>query len=241
MAGISYNTGATGGAANVTSINYTAPAGVLVNDVMILGIVVFTEDSTQPAFSVTSTGSEVWTIVSPVELAAGAGIYTYGFVYSAVATASSAHATVTVSETGSPGSTTWIGAAMASYTGARTTSSIDVIGGTSIPGQSAFTITCPTKTTNAANDWGIYIMAGGNNGSGVSVPSGTTQRQLASTGGGMIAVIADSNGIVGPASTTIGGGVFTNTADVASNCWLTAFTIGLAPAPVNPGGFMPLF
>src|SRR5271156_3644385 len=151
---VAYNTGATGSANNATSCTVAIPSGVLVNDVMIMSLTVFTETSSAPTVSFSGAGG-TWTLV-PVttgtnpEISQNCTIYAYNYAYYRVATAGDPGATLTITETGSAAGTTWLAAAIASYTGAGTTSPIDVAGGASTVTN---TVQCPAEVTVTNNDW----------------------------------------------------------------------------------------
>lgn len=246
---ISVNTGTTASADTATSVNVTIPAGVLTNDVMIMSLEVFTEDSTAPTISFSGAGGS-WTLVpvstgSNPEVSSGGSIFAYGYAYYRVATAGDPGATLTISESGSPAGTTWFCVSMESYTGASTTSPIDVAGGAVTTGATnTLSITLPTKTTGVANDWAIYLLSGGLiAGASETISSGTIRRQLTDAAG-IATALADSNGSVGAAGTSIGGNTWNITGQGASNTWLSAFTIGLAPpsaAAAPPPSFITQF
>jgi hypothetical protein len=229
---ISYNTGATGSSVNVTTVTVAIPSGVLANDVMIMSLACFTEDSTQPTISFSGAGG-TWTLApvttgSNPELSQNGTIYCYEFAYYRVATAGDPGATLTITETGSSGSTTWFAAALASYTGASTGSPIDVAGAASTLTN---TVQCPAQTTVTNNDWALYLGNGGANGSSTLMPgpSGATKRESVASSAGIAAAVYDSNGTVA-AGTSIGGtSAFDFTTTDGGTGFLGAFTIGLAP------------
>lgn len=240
---ISYNTGATGSANTASSVAVTIPAGVLAGDVMILALTVFCETGTAPSIGF-SGGGGTWTLIpgtSPgtnPEVAANSPIWSYGYAYYRVATAGDPGATLTVTETGSGSGTTWLAAALASYTGANTSTPADVIGGSQAfnsagPG----TITTPSKTTVTANDWAVYLVGGGlTAGSNVVGPAGTAKRQGVFSSASIEAGIWD-NGTPLAAGSSIGGGTFSETGGNSGSGWWTSFTIGLAPASAaSPNG-----
>lgn len=237
---ISFNTGTTASADTAASVDVTIPSGVLVNDVMIMSLEVFTEDSSAPTVSFSGAGG-TWTLVpvsagSNPETCNSSGVYSYGYAYYRVATSGDPGATLTVSESGSAAGTTWMDVALVSYTGASTSSPIDVAAGAGIYSGSG--ITCPSKTTGVANDWAVYLWNGAPGGSpGITGPAGTTQRQNIVDAANVGAGIWDSDGSVGAAGTAIGGGTFTG----GSSDWWQAFTIGLAPPgspPPLPSGLL---
>lgn len=235
---ISYNTGANANANNATSCNITIPSGVLINDVMILNVQLFTETGTAPTVSFSGAGGS-WSLVSvssgtnPEVATAGSSIWSYGYAYYRVATAGDPGATLTVSETGSASGSTWFAMTLASYTGANTSSPIDTAAGAN-NANVGDTVTCPTLLTNTASDWAVYVGGGGVNSSAtLTGPSGSTSRENVVSSAGIGASSCDSNGSVGAAGTSIGGGKFTSSSGSAA--WMTGFTIGLAP----PGGAAP--
>lgn len=235
---ITYNTGATANADFASSVNITIPSGVLVNDVMLMSFEVFSETATAPTVSFSGAGG-TWTLApvttgSNPEKSSSGSIYSYGYAYRRVATSGDPGATLTVSVTGASGGP-WLDVAIASYTGASTSSPVDVAGGAEGNGPS---LTCPSETTGVANDWAVYLGSGAPGVGGTwTAPSGTTVRQQIVDGSGIGAIIADSNGSVGGAGTSIGGGTFTQN---GNSGWIQAFTIGLAPASAgSPAPFTP--
>lgn len=220
---ISYNTGvATSGAQAGSSQALVIPAGVLANDVMILAVSAF-DDTGAPALSVSSTGS-AWTQMagSAPNNGTTSGYRQYNAIFYCVAGSSDPGATVTV--TNANGSAFWE-LALVSYTGASTTNPIDVRTWYGPYGQSTVgTVNCPQLVTRANNEWAIYIASNAAS-TATTGPSGSTQRQNAISGNGMTTAIFDSNGSVGNAGTTIGGGAFTG----GATTWVV-WTIGLVPA-----------
>ncbi len=232
---ISYNTGTTASADTAASVNITIPSGVLVSDVMLMALAIFTLDSSAPTIAFSGAGG-TWTLV-PVSsgtnpgISPGGGVYSYGYAYYRVATAGDPGATLTITETGSAAGTTWFAVALDSYTGANTSTPVDVAGSAVTAGDTdTYTITCPSKTTGVAGDWAVYLFPSGSEvGSTITGPAGTTQRHHVVSDAGIAAVINDSNGSAGGSGSSIGGGVFT-VSGTSSATWLTAFTVGLAPA-----------
>jgi hypothetical protein len=90
---------------------------------------------------------------------------------------------------------------------------------------SASSITAPNATTLTANDWAAYFaqfIAGGS----ITAEPGT----LRASGAANASVGSDSNGIVGPAGTVIGGGTFTASASAPWSAWTVAIKAASAPA-----------
>ncbi len=225
---ISYNTGASSSGAQAgTSQTVTIPSGVLTNDVMILAVSVFDTVGT-PALSVASTGNS-WAQMGGTAPNNGtsSGYRQYSALFYCVAGSSDPNATVTV--TNASGSGFWE-LSLVSYTGASTTNPIDVRTWYGPYGQNSVgTVNCPQLVTRANNEWAIYIASNATN-TATTGPSGSTQRQNAISGNGMTTAIFDSNGSVGNAGTTIGGGTFTG----GVTTWV-AWTVGLVPV----GGTVP--
>jgi hypothetical protein len=230
---ISYNTGSTGdnptsggtGISHTIPFTFTVPAGVLTGDVMIAVIECFSFTQTTPSFSTPTSGGGSWTqIGSLLDSGAGSGLNSYATAWWRAATGSDPGSTFSISYTGTVGTDQFFwGGALASYTGADTTTPIDVSGTAVAVGVGS--ITLPARTTGVANDWAVYLGAAGFFAAGTwSGPAGTTQRQAiqASDEG---AAIYDSNGSVGAAGTSIGGGTYSAT----NSSWWGAWTIGLAP------------
>jgi hypothetical protein len=225
----SYNTGIPWSASNAASAAGTIPSGVLTGDTMWLGFTIFCEAATAPAITLTGGGA-TWTAPAPSagsnpEQATTGTLYAYGYLYTAQATASDPGATLTITETGSPAGTTWISAALVTYTGAGSMQP-DVI--VSAAANDVLSVAAPAVNTGRAGDWYLGFQLGGTNGAPTSGPPGT-QRQAVTSGAGVTAVVWDSNGTVGPAGTSIGGGTV-HGGNSAPNNTFTVFTIGMAPA-----------
>lgn len=229
---ISVNTGTTAHAETAASCNVTIPAGVLAGDVMVMMLTVFTETGSTPAISF-SGGGGTWTLVpmttgtNPEVATAGSSVWSYGFAYTRVATAGDPGATVTVTETGSAAGTTWFAIALEAYTGCNTAAPVDVAFGANAQGTAQGT--APSGNTATAGDWAIHMDGGGINTGPLVGPAGSTQRQNIDSSASVCAGINDSNGPVGGAGTSIGGGHWSQTGSTAN--WWSMFTIGLAAAP----------
>ena len=241
---LSYNTGATASADTSASVSLSIPSGVLTGDLMLMSLTVFTEDSSAPSVGF-SGGGGTWTLIATTDssanpqVAAGSGVYSYGFAYCRVATSGDPGATLTVSETGSGAGSTWLAAAVASYTGGGGGSPVDVAGGNEATGSGGLQVTCPSLTTGVANDWAVYLGGGApGSGSSFTAPAGTTQRQAVVSGAGIGAAIFDSGGTVGGAGTGIGGGSL-GTAS-AGAAWLTVFTTAIEPYTAPPVNVPPV-
>lgn len=232
---ISYNTGTTKTVTNsgTASGTVTIPGGVLNGDVILVLVVVFT----------TATGSLTNALSSSVtapvqigssQLATGGGVQQVGSVYSIVAGASDAGATLTFSTSGGTGGSYWYDVGLVSYTGAKTTGVPDCNAGTEFfSASSTGTTTTPSATTATAGDWQVQLLgvgaASGN--ASFTTPGGLTKRQevIASANAGVQLEIGDSNASVGGSGTTIGNTTWTATGSTNS-VWSTSFTVGLAPA-----------
>jgi hypothetical protein len=222
----SYNTGATGSADNAASAEVTIPAGVLAGDTMWLGFTIFCETATAPDIALTG-GAATWTAPEPSsgsnpEQATTGTLYAYGYVYEAKATASDPGAILTITETGSPAGTTWISAALVSYTGAAS-SQPDVM--VSAAANDVLSVAAPAVDTGRAADWYVGFQLGGTNGTPTAGPPGT-QREAVTSAAGVTAVAWDSDGGVGGAGTSIGGGTV-HGGNSAPNNTFTVFTIGM--------------
>src|SRR5215472_4395919 len=236
---ISFNTGATASAVTATSVGITIPAGVLTGDVMVMALEVFTATSTTPTISF-SGGGGGWTLVpmtsgtNPEVATAGSANWSYGFAYYRVATAGDPGATVTVSESGSAAGSTWLAVAMGAYTGASTSSPVDVAAGNNAQGVVAGT--GPTVTTVQASDWALQLACVGI--SGVTLTGPATSRENIVSSASIGAAVDDGNASVA-SSTLIGGGTWTDSG--SGSRWWSLFTIGLAPATpaAPPTGLVP--
>lgn len=229
---ISFNVATTTTADTSVSIAPVIPAGVLVNDVMLLVLLVFTEVATVPTISFSGAGG-TWTLVpmttgpNPAQ-STQSTVWANGWAYYRVATAGDPGATLTISAANTSGAgTTWMAVSISSYTGANTTSPIDVAGGVGIEG-AGIGVTLPSPvTTTVANDWAVSMYAAGLPiGATVTGPAGTTQRANLLDASGIGSGIWDSNGSF-TAGTNIGGGQFS--AGAGGTDWWTAFVVGIAP------------
>lgn len=229
---ISFNTGAKNSANTAASVTLAIPAGVLVNDVMVMALEVFTETATAPTISF-SGGGGTWTLVpvtpgtNPEVATAGATIWSYGYAYYRVATAGDPGATITITESGSAAGTTWFAVAMGAYTGASTASPIDVAAGNNAQGTSGGT--GPAVTTVTANDWALQLACVGINGTPLGGP-GTSRQNIVSSAS--VGAAIDDGGAAVAAGTSIGGGSWTQAGNTSN--WWSLFTIGLAPAGAAP-------
>jgi hypothetical protein len=224
----SYNTGttATSNGSQTASQAITIPAGVLAGDVVLIlaeQVVLTSSPSTLSAASTGTTPSQAGSQVTGTE---GLPAAVTGAVFYFVATGTDAGKVVTISA----GASGFWGVALVAYTGASNTSPIDVING-AFGGANTNTVTCPSLNTGVAGDWAVYLGGGAAEGSAsgtMGIPASSTQRQNAVDGSAIGKAASDSNGSVGAAGTSIGGGTFTCASN--GNAILTAFTIGLAPA-----------
>jgi hypothetical protein len=227
----SFNVGATASANTSASCAITIPSGVLTGDIMVLGIAVFNEVATAPVLSFSGGGGATWVLPTPLhdgsnpEQATNGVLYAYGFFYYAVATVSDPGATLTVTETGSPSGLTWFAMALGSYTGAGATQP-DVAGANAA--NQVLSSTAPAETTGVAGDWYVGLELGGTNSAPTGSPPGTAREAITSSAG-ITAMLWDSNGPVGAAGTSIGGGTV-HGGNSAPNNNYTVFTIGLQPA-----------
>jgi hypothetical protein len=228
---ISFNTGAKNSANTASSVTLAIPAGVNVGDVMIMALEVFIETSTAPTISFSGAGGN-WTLVpmttgtNPEVATAGTVVWSFGYAYYRVATAGDQGATLTITESGSPAGATWMAVTMAAYTGASTSSPIDVAFGNNGQG-TVSSQTPPSGATGAAGDWAVYLCCAGINAGTLGGGPGTNRESVTSS----VSIAArsnDSNGSVGGAGTTIGGGSSFTQAGSTANWW-SLFTIGLAP------------
>jgi hypothetical protein len=222
---ISWNTGTatSGGGGGATSYNITIPAGVLQNDVV---FVVFSAlgSSSPETVQASSTGTSP-SIVQSSQTVSIAAVHCAMALFYFVASSSDAGKVITGSLV-SGDSSNWA-AAIGAWSGASTSSPIDVSGVTSNAGNGN-SLTCPSETTGVANDWDLQIVGCALGGASYSGPGGFTQRETVADGAsGAAAIIYDSNGSVGGGGTSIGGGVFTN---AGHSNWWAGWTVGLAPA-----------
>jgi hypothetical protein len=237
---ITFNTGTTAQLTAVPqseSFTFTVPAGVAVNDVMIAVVECFTYTSASPAVAVPSSGGGNWQQISVLaDSGPSAGLDSYVTAWWRAAASSDPGSTFTTDFSGPQGATDnfWWAAALGSYTGASTTSPVDAAGAA---GALATSVTCPSETTGVNGDWALYL-AGVTLGVAGSItgPSGAAQRENALSGANVGAALFDSNGSVGNAPASIGGGTFST----AAGSWWGALTVALSPAPVTPPNVPPV-
>jgi hypothetical protein len=222
---ITYNTGTTAnsGSFQTTTQAVTVPAGVLAGDVVLMKADIVVLTGTPPTITASSTGTAPSLAGSEDSGSESLPAAVTGAVFYFVASGSDAGKVVTFSA-GVVGG--FWAVALAAYTGASSSSPIDVIQG-AFGGANTATVTCPTLDTGVAGDWAVYLGGGAAEGGNLTIPSGTTSRQSVSSSANIAEVICDSGGSVGGSGTPIGGGTFTTT--IATNSILTAFTVGLAP------------
>ena len=235
---ISYNTGITSTVTNgaAGSHTLTIPAGVLNKDVLLVLVMAFTTATGALTPTLTSSKTapvQVGSTQGSVGTGAGAGIDVYTSVFSIIAGASDASATLTYGATGGTGGSYWFNVGLAAYTGASNTGVPDCQNGTSSFSNSGTgALTTPSATTVTAGDWQVQLIGvGPPNGYNFAVPGSLTQRQAITSSGnaGLLLEIADSNGSAGGSGTTIGNTSWTTSGGSAGNSWNTAFTVGLAP------------
>ena len=206
----SYNTGVTGSltnAAAATAFTFTLPAGILTNDVMIASIYVFTFPSATTSFSTPTSGGGNWTQIGSTIASALNSFHEYALMFYRVATASDASSTFSISYTGAaPGGGVYWAGDVESYTGFYTASPIGNIFTTS--GNTGTSMTAPSGTTALASSWALYSCQAGVNASGGITGEPTTNRHVINPGNGVNTGISDSNGSVGAAGTSIGGGTW---------------------------------
>jgi hypothetical protein len=234
---ISFNTAASNTADTASSVAVTIPAGVLTNDVMLLILEVFCETGTTPTIAFSGAGGG-WNLISvslganPEVATAGSSIWSYGFAYSRVATAGVPGASLTITETGSAASTTWMGVSIAAYTGANTSTPVDVAGGSNFQGTNV-SASFPARTTGVTGDWSVCMAAYGLPPlSALSAASLTKRTGGGVDGAGIGTGIWDSAASVGSSGTSIGGNAISGAA--GGTDWYSLFTIGLAPAGAAP-------
>ena len=231
---ISFNTStSTTGGQNGNSQAITIPAGVLTGDVMIIIATSMTNTTNPPTISIVSSAGSTWTPLASPEPnylnSSGYRFYSNAFYCVAGASDPSSTVTLTNTSTGSPG--TFWQVDMAAYTGCNQAHPIDLFDWYQpINAGGAGSVPCPQLTTRVANEWALYLATSGNS-SGVTGPSGSTQRQNAYSTNGIHAGLFDSNGSVGAAGTVIGGGSFSG----STVSWVT-WTLGLVPAGSTPTG-----
>lgn len=236
----SFVTGTSSSASTSATCTFTIPAGVAPGDIVLVGFAVFCEVATAPTIAFSGGSAGTWALLSPMhtganpeQAASGGGLYSYGYVYSKQAASGDPGATVTLTETGSPSATTWWAVVLGVYAGASTTQP-DIAGASVV--NNAVTGTSPAETTGVSGDWSVEMLLGGVGTTGtVGAPATLTTRESVVSGAGIAAVLADSNGSVGGAGTSIGGETWTG-GNSSPNNTFALFTIGLAPAGGSESG-----
>lgn len=231
----SYNTGATATASGVTQATHptlTIPSGVSAGEFMVIGVDLFgfTGDSGVAINITPGAGGNDWTQLDSLRVADDGSVKVYGAVFVRQATASDPGSVLTFSYSGTPTTDQkWWAIALASYP------SLDILtavahGSSGLNGGTS--ILAPTGTTTVDDEWVIYVVPSAINSSGTidTPPSGGTLRQNANIVG-VASAIADTNGGVGPAGTSIGGGAW---ASSAAGGWDTSFTLSVGPKTIPP-------
>lgn len=224
-----YNTGVTGSATNITAataFTFTVPAGVLVGDVMIVSLDVFSFSANTFGMSTPSSGGGAWTQIGTVQPGSQGSLEGWGSAWYRVATASDPGSTFTVSWTGTTGGGNqfWWASDLEAYTGFWTGSG-GPIGNIAQAASNASSVVTPTTNTARANSWAIQTCPTSVSGGGTITGEPATNRHVINPGAGVNNAISDSNGSVGAAGTSIGGGTFTLSA--SSSGAGIAFTIEL--------------
>lgn len=227
---ISPSAGATAsGASQVSSSTITIPTGILGGDVVLIFATVVPISATVATITASSTGTtpvQAGSTTSGSEpLPATVSGAVFWFVAAGAAGSASTDVgkivTLTYSTTGFPAT------ALQGYSGASTSSPVDVIQG-AFGGANTASVTCPTLTTGVSGDWAVFLGGGAAEGGNLTIPAGSTSRQAVISGSDVAAAITDSAGAVGSAGASIGGGTFTTS--TATNSVLVAFTVGLTAA-----------
>lgn len=228
----SYNTGTdlgfTNGTPSSTAFTGTIPAGVATGDVMIAAVNCFTYSGGSPAFSTPTSGSggaNTWAQIGTIGTDSQGTLVNYTTVWYRVATASDPGSTFSISFTGTNGSTDayyWSGT-LDSWTGFYTVSPIGNVAQANAINSA--TVTTPTTTTTAASSWQVQIALAAVSSSGTITGSPATNRRTYNPFTGIDVSVSDSNGSVGGAGTSIGGGSFTCSASTSGGA--SAFTIEL--------------
>lgn len=227
----SFNTSASNNtaAATAASVTLTIPAGVLAGDVCIICVMAF-DGASGATLSLSSTGTAP-TLIDQAQTPIFSGIFQNGGDWYFVASGTDAGKVLTATLSG--GTNPFWDISLAAYTGASNSAPIDVHGVATNTGTGA-SGTTPTRTTGVTGDWALQMAAAAiTNGQTANVPAGTTIRERVFVSG-VASVIVDSNGSVGAAGTSIGGGVFSDPVTVNPDWWVL-FTVGLAPASAGGG------
>lgn len=224
------STGADSSGTQTTSQAVTVPAGVLEGDVLLVVASQVTLLSSGSTLTATSTGTAPVQLGTTQSATVGIPATENVAVYKVIAGASEVGKTITVT---SAASGFW-SVALAAWTSITGSADVDVSpNGATTSGST--TVTCPTASTATAGDWAVFLCGGAfeANGTLTSGPSGSTTRLTHVSSSFVAAVISDSNGGVGVAGTSIGGGQFTVPA--SSNNLLAGFTVGIKSVSVGGG------
>lgn len=214
------------GAQQTTPLTLTVPGGTPTGSVCWLMTTADLGSSGTPTMTVTSTGTTPVFVGTANYLTTGAVSNLYVFV----STINDQGAVISMTPSGN----CYLGMSIATYTGASI-SQPDVFTST-VQSTAATSFTAPSEITGSANNWAVYLASFIGGGSINTYPGTFVVQDSASR-----TSIADSNGPVGPAGTTIGGQNWGGTASVE---WL-GFTVGMTPAtttstlfgqPATPSG-----
>lgn len=215
---IAWRTGAgtsVAGGSEVLSETITIPASVQAGDIILMVAEATNASGSSPSLSMGSTGTVPSQIGSTVQFEtepngwrASAALYWFR------ASSGDAGATITLTI----GASSYPGMSLGAWSGCRATSQPDV-SATPTHNTASGTYTAPTANTVTAGDWAVYLIAR-YGGTAFTGNPGTLRTSATSA-------LADSNGSVGPADTSIGGGTWTVSGSLNG---LAGFTVGLAPA-----------
>lgn len=211
------------------SVPLTIPGGVSAGDVLLIAVAAFLAGTTKPVVTVTSTGT------TPVQIGTAQAVDNgtnslVGTYWQIPAAASESGKTLTIAAT----INSFFSVVLADYTGANSSSPVDV-SGFATPNTGVQTIICPTLTTGPANDWGIFMATAGLPNATMTDPAGSTQRIQHVSGSLIGASICDTNAAVASGA-SIGGSTFGSGA--AAGTWLSAMTLGLAVLPPPASGLI---
>ena len=209
------------GGQQTTALTLTIPAATAVGSVLWFMGGIALGSAGSPTMTVTSTGSSLTQVDTQNYNLTGGTSNLYKITSTTLADQG---ATISLTPSGN----CYIGMSLVTYTGASTTQPDAEIG--AVQSTAATTFTAPSTTTNTAGDWAVYFASFLGGGSITGYPGTFVVQDSASR-----TSIADSNGSVGAAGTTIGGGTWTGNASVP---WI-GFTVGMAPAGAAPGLVQP--
>ena len=204
----------------VTSLAITIPAAVQAGDIVMF-VASASNTSTNPVITASSTGTTPAQIGSTVNFTGTNGFPTGTAIFWFKASSSDASKVITMSGTTS----SYLGISLGSWSGCAATQ--PDVSATPTSNTGSMTYTAPTVATLTTADWAVYLVGCFVSSTSFSGNPGTLREFDTSAR----TALADSNGPVGAAGTSIGGGTWSQS--VMTSGW-AGFTVGLTALP-QPG------